>query len=424
MNPVNFGEFDPKSAEELISIIESESYRLEDSNQKGSVVAAKSLANKRKEIFVAIKVDLPLSPDTDIDELLSDLYSKKYVPFDERIFDDGPVFVKPQESHDEKQATQQDVEPDMPDDMIALRAQPHNGGTVQETTEPELEKKVEAAIKPVESAELAAMRAMMKAQDEKINLLTKKLDQQQNTEAVIDKTSTANPDPNNKKRESSELFTDVPHGEAFHKSELDDKPVVVDDSEEQVDPNKSVSTDVRGIVTETSSTIRTNLMAYVNAEKNRIATEMRQLDKRHLIEPEVTARVEKQKHDTIKSLTQEIDTQKSAAITEENTRHETKLSEIDLQFANELQERVQTASDQFDTQAKQEIDSEYKKQTAQLDNILNGKKDELQMLQRELNEGLQNGFEEALKGFNTDHEQVIEEVEKQRVGDNVVTMHA
>lgn len=82
------------------------------------------------------------------------------------------------------------------------------------------------------------------------------------------------------------------------------------------------------------------------------------------------------------------------------------------------------ATDQLPKQATQEINSEYKKQNAQLDNILKGKTDELQTLQRKVNDGLQNGLEEAQKGFNTDHEQVIKDVESQRVGDNVVTMHA
>lgn len=422
LNPVNFGEFDPKSAEDLISIVESESFRLKASNKQGSVIAAKSLDNKTKDIFVAIKVNLPLSDDEDVDTLLIDLYSKKYVPFDERIFDGGEVYVKLAEDSVKKQIQAPDNKietpetPEMPEEMKNLLAQSKGGSNAPISVENTPEQTGNTELEVMREM-MKAQQEMMKSQDEKINRLTRKLEDREVEETPVSS-------------ETQPIAESVP--ESLVSTVVDDlvetKPDTEITSEETASGHsveaKSATVDVRGIVKQTSSAISASLLEYVATEKTRIATEMRQLDKRHLIEPEVKARLEKQKHDTIKSLTQENDTQKSAAITEENTRHEAKLTEIDQHFATELKNDVKSATDQLAKQATQEIDSEYKKQTAQLDNILKGKTDELQMLQREVNEGLQNGLEEALKGFNTDHEQVIKDVESQRVGDNVVTMHA
>lgn len=69
---------------------------------------------------------------------------------------------------------------------------------------------------------------------------------------------------------------------------------------------------------------------------------------------------------------------------------------------------------QYAQKITEKIQEEYDTQTQALSNILQGKTDELKLRQRELNEGLKVNFSQAIDQFNHAHEEVIQNVEKQK----------
>ncbi|GAK31335.1 hypothetical protein WOSG25_090320 [Weissella oryzae SG25] len=406
LNGVNFGDFDPKSPEEMIGIVESESYRLEDEHRHGSVIAAKSFSDKK--IFVAIKVDLPLSENADIDELLQDLYSKKYVPFNEHIFDGGEVYIKDEEAAKGSISSSPETsEAEMPNEMKALLAKSKAAENLEPVAEPT----------DVTSNAVAKLEKQMAEQRAEVAELRKQLAQREAESAKKDSKGAVEP-------ENPEL----PTNESI-KPELENEPVPgtnrVQNGQQSTDDNlEQQPAEIVDVVHGVSNMLGTNLADFVASEKAKILADLRQYDKRYLIEPEVKSRIEEQKKTTIRSLTQQSDTEKSAAISSENERHANELKNIDVRFTESLNKDISVATTQLDTQAKQEIAAEYKKQTSQLDNILKGKTDELQMRQREINDSMRAEFEAAMSEFNNGHEAVIKEVENQRVSDNIISMRA
>ncbi len=59
---------------DMINFIAEENSRLMFAEEQGSVIVAK--LNRKGEIFVAQKIVLPMTEETDFDELLSNFYSK------------------------------------------------------------------------------------------------------------------------------------------------------------------------------------------------------------------------------------------------------------------------------------------------------------------------------------------------------------
>ncbi|EMF0618092.1 hypothetical protein G9L34_003059, partial [Enterococcus hirae] len=65
---------------------------------------------------------------------------------------------------------------------------------------------------------------------------------------------------------------------------------------------------------------------------------------------------------------------------------------------------------------------EYKKQTEQLEKILQGKKEELALRQKVLNDGLKNNFAKVLETFNADHDEVIKNIDQQKKSSELIDL--
>lgn len=182
-------------------------------------------------------------------------------------------------------------------------------------------------------------------------------------------------------------------------------PVVADHSSDQV------VTDMLDMVkTEFSS----RLSIFVEEETKKINDEIKQLDTRETIDQDVTARLEAEKNRMIESESAILITKKRLFLKEEQQRHEAALTTIEETYVKDKEERLTEILISFETKRKLEISEEYQRQTEQLSKILQGKKEELSLRQKDLNVGLKDNFAQVLASFNENHEQVIQQIEKQK----------
>ncbi|MCT8193324.1 hypothetical protein KY382_34895, partial [Pseudomonas monteilii] len=156
------------------------------------------------------------------------------------------------------------------------------------------------------------------------------------------------------------------------------------------------------------------LAAFVETETKKIKEEIKQLDKRDLIEELVTKRLTAEEQDRLSNLNQQLSLEKEQKTQEEILRHQQALREIEQAFVSQLQEETNVLREAYKNKIDQTIKAEYEKQTDQLSRILQGKMDELKMRQRTMNAGLEANFKEALANFNREHTQVIQVVEQKK----------
>ncbi|WP_088271966.1 hypothetical protein [Enterococcus wangshanyuanii] len=158
------------------------------------------------------------------------------------------------------------------------------------------------------------------------------------------------------------------------------------------------------------------LSNFVEEETIKINQEIKELDTRHLIEEEVTKRVQAEKQRTIDAEILVLDNEEQKELKEEQQRHELAVATIKRTCAEKKANKEQELDVHFKDKLANDIAVEYKTQTEQLTRILQGKKDELAFKQKEMNEGLKTNFAQVLASFNETHEKVIEQVEQQKSG--------
>jgi Tfp pilus assembly protein PilP len=424
-------------AGDVINAVIAENDRLIDEHGAGSALIMKF--NKRGEVIVAQRIALPKPAKTNFDELLGDFYSKRLVDFDEAILEEPVVEEVPS------------VTPEMPAELAQLAQQ---GQQIQaQVAAPQ-----QQPAGP--SEDFLALKAMFEAQQKTLVALQDQLQQQTQEpekaeEAAVPSedestalaqaptesesqahqpTTIALPDSGGHLSEATQTFKTLPpvinHDPKTRTGAID---WTQDDADKerikgnQVDPavanavalGKQPATieddlQVSEMLVGMKQAIADKLTRFVSEEQAKIDEEIKALDKRGEIEQTVTTIYADQKQQQLVQAKATITHQKQAAVAAENRRHEQALSDIETDHQVRFAEQVQSIQGQFEALVKEKIAAEYERQTEQLNHILQGKTDELQLRQRALNTGLKANFEKALQAFNTDHEQVIKTVEQQR----------
>lgn len=376
------------SAVDLVSWAEDENFRLIDCEEQGSVLVTK--ADRKGRVFFAKQLNFPLEETTDFDELLNDFYTKKPLAFDERLLEQNETAVEKEEhfellEEDEGYAPA----PDLFEDEEIVPAE-------------------EEIPAPPVNQEFAQLQTMFFAQQKEIEALKTQLTEQKEAPEIV--APELPPEPT-REEDSEAISQDSPDASLF---EILTAPATT------ARLDISTATTVNEVLQMVKSEFETRLSAFVEQEKAKIDEEIKKLDKRALIAPEVTAYFEQEKLRTVQTAEQTLEQEKSSAITQEEQRHKQALVEINTVFDERRAIQLQEIHATYTKKIADKINEETAKQSEQLARILQGKTDELQLHQREINDGLKSNFAQVLESFNLSHNQVIQTVEKQKQSNGVI----
>ncbi|CUW08373.1 MULTISPECIES: hypothetical protein [Leuconostoc] len=374
---------------DMINFIAEENSRLMFAEEQGSVIVAK--LNRKGEIFVAQKIVLPMTEETDFDELLSNFYSKKYIAFDEAMFDEVVHSITNDDAVDLTISEKTLVEPEMPEDMKALVAA--NNVRESQTT---------AKHQGQPNAEMVELMAAFKQQQATIEDLKQTL----------------------KERDSRPNKPTVNEGQSEISVVVEPvATIVVDEPESSDEESPTSNLQVDTMIVEVKQAVSKRLSDYAKREQAKIDVEMVALDQRHKIPGQVKAVYEDKEVDAIHQATQQNMIKKDNDIAEENKRHEATLAQINAIAKQRLATETETIKAATKQRISQAVEAAYATQTKQLDQVLEGKLNELQLGQSKLNQALQANFENALATFNADHQKVMAVIEDKKTNANILPLN-
>ncbi|CAI3410247.1 hypothetical protein MMJ53_03965 [Enterococcus cecorum] len=379
---------------DFVNFIDSENARLESLGQTGSMVAIKYLdkRNKKKMIY-AQRIHLPVAPEVDMDEFLNNFYSSKPIAFDESILTIPPV-------------TEEKVETPNPTEMTANKP----GITPSEES-------VKVIEKPVYSPQ-SAMQEEIERQRAEIEELKQLLLKQQAETVVEDSTSRKVENSTSRKVEQSATTPKEVLDETTKEDSVRSKETTtsIDLSDEMI-----MDTDVEEVLELVKSSYQEKVQNYLEEERQKILVEIKELDQRDKIEAQVTEKLSKQKYIDLQVMQKELAADLAQQIEVENKRHEEALKQLELTHKKTQAAKEVEIEEAYKEKISQSIQKEYEVQTEQLERILQGKTDELQLRQKEMNKGLKADFEKILQTFNQGHESVIQLVEAQKKEKNILS---
>ncbi len=379
---------------DFVNFIDSENARLESLGQTGSMVAIKYLdkRNKKKMIY-AQRIHLPVAPEVDMDEFLNNFYSSKPIAFDESILTIPPV-------------TEEKVETPNPTEMTANKP----GITPSEES-------VKVIEKPVYSPQ-SAMQEEIERQRAEIEELKQLLLKQQAETVVEDSTSRKVENSTSRKVEQSATTPKEVLDETTKEDSVSSKETTtsIDLSDEMI-----MDTDVEEVLDLVKSSYQEKVQNYLEEERQKILVEIKELDQRDKIEAQVTEKLSKQKYIDLQVMQKELAADLEKQIEEENRRHQEALKQLELTHKKTQAAKEVEIEEAYKEKISQSIQKEYEVQTEQLERILQGKTDELQLRQKEMNKGLKADFEKILQTFNQGHESVIQLVEAQKKEKNILS---
>lgn len=394
----------------LVNWAEEENIRIEAQGEKDQVLIVQK--SDKGVILYAQRIDFPLDAGVDIDDLLENFYTKKPLEFDKGILEVAP----------KEQIITDNEPPEMPEDMKELlntsqkkvevddsegyAPAPNIGLYLQEEVI-EVENKDEKQFVP--ASEFHALKDMFLEQQKEVATL------KAHTEV--------------KKPSSMSHFSKIQAEEL--QSENEDV-IIVDPKSQYMMEQKKSEVDIEKSVTETLANdlpsdfaVSSILMAvkekvdqtmksFIDQETAKMNQEIKELDQRDRIAPTIKEFYSKEETAALQKAEEESNKAKAAAIAEEESRHQQELVNIANRFEIEHESQVEAIKSQYAQKITEKIKEEYDTQTQALSNILQGKTDELKLRQRELNEGLKANFSQAIDQFNHAHEEVIQNVEKQK----------
>ncbi|GAB7390465.1 hypothetical protein [Lactococcus garvieae] len=394
----------------LVNWAEEENIRIEAQGEKDQVLIVQK--SDKGVILYAQRIDFPLDASVDIDDLLENFYTKKPLEFDKGILEAAP----------KEQIITDNEPPEMPEDMKELlntsqkkvevddsegyAPAPNIGLDIQEEVI-EVENKDEKQFVP--ASEFHALKDMFLEQQKEVATL------KAHTEV--------------KKPSSMGYFSKIQAEEL--QSENEDV-IIVDPKSQYMMEQKKSEVDIEKSVTETLANelpsdfaVSSILMAvkekvdqtmksFIDQETAKMNQEIKELDQRDRIAPTIKEFYSKEETAALQKAEEESNKAKAAAIAEEERRHQQELVNIANRFELEHERQVEAIKSQYAQKITEKIKEEYDTQTQALSNILQGKTDELKLRQRELNEGLKANFSQAIDQFNHAHEEVIQNVEKQK----------
>lgn len=406
-----------RNAADLVNFIIGENQELLDHEEQGSLVVSKIESSKKGEqILFAQCLELPMTAKTNFDALLEPFYTRKPLEFDESILEiqdekrnshenveEGIYQVKndivQREENDEgyAPAPQLDLSDDKEEEESSSgsnkqvindeQSEPSNDTERTEINVPASTLLTEAAVKEIVAKE-------MKGKDEEIERLKQSLRSQE-------------------KEESTKV----------------ENPLVKDDhASEAILPTPSVSFDVSedvnvfDVIKMVKYDANKRLEDFIAQETAKINAEIEALDTRDKIEPTLSKRFGDEKELEIEELNRKVESEKTEAISTENARHDAALKSIESESEANRVSQLAKLTEEFSTKLSSAIKDEYERQTEQLNLILQGKTEELQLRQKAVNEGMKNTVSEVLEGFNTNHGEVIQNVERRKKSSGVIPL--
>lgn len=407
-----------RNAADLVNFIIGENQELLDHEEQGSLVVSKIESSKKGEqILFAQRLELPMTAKTNFDELLEPFYTRKPLEFDESILEiqdekrnshenveekinQAKNDIVQREENDEGYAPapqldlSDDKEEDESDSGSAKQvinddpSEPSNDTGRTEINVPASTLLTEASIKEIVAKE-------MKDKDDEIERLKQSLRSQEKEEMA----KVENP-----------LVKDDHVSEAILAN-----PLVSSDLSEDVN--------VLDVIKMVKYDANKRLEDFIAQEAAKINAEILSLDTRDKIEPTLSKRFGDEKELEIKELNRKVDSEKTEAISSENARHEAALKSIESESEANRVSQIAKLTEEFSAKLSSAIKEEYKRQTEQLNLILQGKTEELQLRQKAVNEGMKNTVSEVLEGFNTNHGEVIQNVERRKNSSGVISLH-
>lgn len=391
---------------DLVNWADEENIRLSAQNQADQVLITKT--NTKGEVFYAQRLVFPLDDHIDIDDLFTNFYEKKAVPFEQDILEHSAVVTVDHE-HEEV--------PEMPKDIEELlqTSQEKHSSPIEEavgySTAPEIllsdeQETVEEVDRKlpqfVPASEFEAMKVMFMAQQEEISSLKAQISAspQMSMGGVV-------------QQEYKALAS-----ESDVVAIIDPKTKFMEERAEEHVPlyseHESEDIAVSAILSTVKEKIDQSMKAFIDEETKKMNQEIEALDQRDKIAQEITDFYSKEEKATLQTAKTNHQKAKDSAILKEEERHRKELSSIEIRFEAEYQTQVEAIKAEYAGKIAAKVKEEYDKQTEALERILQGKTDELKLRQRELNEGLKSNFSQAIDQFNHAHEEVIQTVEKQK----------
>lgn len=156
------------------------------------------------------------------------------------------------------------------------------------------------------------------------------------------------------------------------------------------------------------------LSTFLEQQTQKINSDIQQLDKRPLIELTVSQQIAEEEQLKLEQLETQLKQEKERQIQEENNRHIQTLETIDRSFSTHTEEKTKEITTFFMEKKESCIQKEYKKQTDELQSILEDKTKELQINQKTMHEGLKNNLQKTLDMIQQQHTQVFDEIERKR----------
>lgn len=414
-----------RNAADLVNFIIGENQELLDHEEQGALVVSKIESSKKgKQILFAQRLELPMTAKTNFDALLEPFYTRKPLEFDESILeiqDERSQVIKdtlsksrqneisyaitPQKSNKREEndegyapAPQLDLSDDKEEDesdsgsnkqvLNDDQSEPSNDTERTEINVPASTLLTETAIKEIIAKE-------MKDKDEEIERLKQSLRSQEKEETA----------------------------------KVENPPVKDDHVSEAILANPLVSSDlsedvnVLDVIKMVKYDANKRLEDFIAQETAKINAEIEALDTRDKIEPTLSKLFGDEKELEIKELNRKVDSEKTEAITTENARHEAALKSIESESEANRVSQIAKLTEEFSAKLSSAIKEEYERQTEQLNLILQGKTEELQLRQKAVNEGMKNTVSEVLEGFNTNHGEVIQTVERRKNSSSLISLH-
>lgn len=392
-------------AYDLVEYITNQDFRFKRDYLKGSVLITKVRNNIHGTVYFAKRIYLPQEEGFEWLKELSDFFTKK--PIDYSVDDTEEIKAEDTTEHKETPNgndgfTLEDFELELHQDTTPVQAEQTSSTDELSMNESAVEERKsvdEAPNEPelvqVSKKEFLSLKQAIEAQKMEIDQLREEREH----------SASANPEANVSDSKLNPIIPD-------EVSDLLDKELEIDVS--QLEIQSSSDEIVQSVLQSTKAEIDNALAAFVETETKKIKEEIKQLDKRDLIEELVTKRLTAEEQDRLSNLNQQLSLEKEQKTQEEILRHQQALREIEQAFVSQLQEETNVLREAYKNKIDQTIKAEYEKQTDQLSRILQGKMDELKMRQRTMNAGLEANFKEALANFNREHTQVIQVVEQKK----------
>lgn len=394
----------------LVNWAEEENIRIEAQGEKDQVLIVQK--NDKGVILYAQRIEFPLDASVDIDDLLENFYTKKPLEFDKGILEATP----------EEQIITDNEPPEMPEDMKELLKNsqekveekdseehaptPKIGLDVQEETT-EVGNIEEKEFVP--ASEFHALKDMFLEQQKEVATLKAHTE----VKKPISMSQLSKIQAEEFQSENEDVIIADPKSQYILEQKKSEEDIEKSVSEALVNDLPSDFA-VNSILMAVKEKVDQTMKSFIDQETAKMNQEIKELDQRDRIAPTIEEFYSKEETAALQKAEEESNKAKAAAIAEEERRHQQELINIVNRFESEHESQVEAIKAQYAQKITEKIQEEYDTQTQALSNILQGKTDELKLRQRELNEGLKVNFSQAIDQFNHAHEEVIQNVEKQK----------